>query len=313
MRPSHLFPLRAYAPWVHIARKVLLMLKIVINPRYAHLKEFITAIATGQVVYDAVLQKEKHLVVRLAAPEGYPLVVKLFSIHTWPMRIALSGPKRSKPRKSFESSRLLEEYGIAAADPVAYVESYRYGLYRTGYYIARFIDAPTLASADTWPRDQRKAILRELARFTADLHAKNIRHGDYSKRNILFHQRNGQYSFSLVDTGSIRLHPLSRKDCAEALAPLLFPFIQEEISEFVSLYSTLRGWSPDELWKELRIVNAKYEARDAARARPRWGKRLRNFARRLLRIHESPPSWEDLALENPAPAAKDPPHGPDTA
>ena len=108
--------------------------------------------------------------------------------------------RKTKARRSFEHSLLLNQMGIKTPEPLCFIEVFdRFRLLQS-YYISRQINYDfTLEFATQKEAGNYKDILKSFIDFTYDLHEKNIMHLDYVVGNICVKKKEDGYDFFLVD------------------------------------------------------------------------------------------------------------------
>ena len=135
--------------------------------------------------------------------------------------------------------------GIDTPEPIAYIEQYRFGLFHTGYYIARFSNNPTLSHISTLSDSQQSLVAVDLAEFTAKMHTLGIAFYDYNSQNILYTKCDDKYHFEIVDIN--RMHfkykPLSVKDSIKTIYRLQMDFSPQAETTFLEHYAMVRGFN----------------------------------------------------------------------
>ena len=108
--------------------------------------------------------------------------------------------RKTKARRSFEHSLLLNQMGIKTPEPLCFIEVFdRFRLLQS-YYISRQINYDfTLEFATQKEAKDHRDILKSFIDFTYNLHEKNIMHLDYVVGNICVKKKEDGYDFFLVD------------------------------------------------------------------------------------------------------------------
>ena len=108
--------------------------------------------------------------------------------------------RKTKAKRSYEHSLLLNQKGIKTPEPLCYIEVFdRFRLLQS-YYISRQINYDfTLEFAAHKEAEDYKDILKSFIDFTYNLHKKNIMHLDYVVGNICVKKIDKGYDFFLVD------------------------------------------------------------------------------------------------------------------
>lgn len=221
-------------------------MKLVVNPKYEHLTEFLKRIPEGNVEADVVYKQNRNLVTRVAC-DGVDLVIKQFKVPGRLNRIIYTWLRENKARRSFEYAARLLSVGIDTAEPIAYIEIKKAGLFHTGYYVSSFLDHDLLFKIDRIPFDlaANQDIIRDFARFTADMHAKRIFHKDYNSGNIFYYKEGDRYRFAIIDINRMRFRRPNKNNVLDGFDRLTLSRIPTV--EIAAAYATLRGWNPETL------------------------------------------------------------------
>ena len=108
--------------------------------------------------------------------------------------------RKTKAKRSYEYSLLLNQKGIKTPEPLCYIEVFDRFRLRQSYYISREINYDfTLEIATQKKVEDYKDILKSFIDFTYKLHRKNIMHLDYVVGNICVKRTDKDYDFFLVD------------------------------------------------------------------------------------------------------------------
>lgn len=174
-------------------------IKLVINDKYRDLKGFIEKlpiefIQSGEVIYSG------RNTIKIFDVNGLTLNVKSFKKPIFINQVIYSTFRKSKAERSYLYASLLEKKGFHTPSPIAYIEQEKYGLLKHSFYIS------VHEEFDGMMREllhgtivEHEELLRQFARYTADLHNNGILHMDYSSGNILYKKTNNKYIFYLVD------------------------------------------------------------------------------------------------------------------
>lgn len=190
-------------------------MKVLINPLYNHLADFINNIPERFEDQGKVIYSGRNLI-KVMTLDGVELNVKRYAVPAFVNKIAYSFFRVPKGKRAFTYPHVLFERGFETPCPIAYVEERKFGLINYSYFISlqssysrNFYE---FGNADV---DQCKDVIVAFARYSAKLHEAGILHRDYSPGNILFEQIDGEYHFSLVDINRMNFGRVSiRQGCA---------------------------------------------------------------------------------------------------
>lgn len=178
-------------------------MKIVMNPAFLPLTDFINGIPQHRYAVDKVFCNHRNTV-ELTRYQGVDLVVKRFKRPTLANCFVYTFLRKSKCRRAYENAFRLREKGVATAPPVAYMEKKKYGLFHTGWYISGYLPYPTLDEEyhrqDATGRD---GLAWAAMDYLMSLFQKGIVNRDNNSSNILAFRENGNWQFALVDINRI--------------------------------------------------------------------------------------------------------------
>ena len=117
------------------------MIRIVLNPKYEHLREAITQLVhpfrfarSGETLHDG-----RNTIKRFDC-DGASLAVKRYG-HISPLNRVVYGLLRcSKAERAYLHAARLRNLGIDTPEEVAFVEERRYGILRASYFISLYSD-----------------------------------------------------------------------------------------------------------------------------------------------------------------------------
>lgn len=141
--------------------------------------------------------------------------------------------KDSKAKRSYKNSLQINKF---TAKPIGYIEYLNNGFLQESYFISEkfkydfTIREPLLDNRF----EDRKNIFKEFAKFTYQLHQKDIFHLDYSPGNILIKKDSEKYTFKIVDINRMNFKKLN---------------LDEKLSNFKML------WAKDD---DMKIIAAEY-------------------------------------------------------
>ena len=188
-------------------------MKIVINPKYVFLTDFINELPVrfaleGQTIYD-----ERNVLKRYRV-QGVDMVVKSFKIPILVNKIAYGFFRKSKAYRSYKYALEILKRDLNTPEPIAYIEEYKNGLLYRSFYISVYeSDAVTLRDYMNGTVTNVDGMLRSFVRFVISLHRAGILHIDLSPGNILMTtNENGSNSFSLIDINRLHFKKISGQE-----------------------------------------------------------------------------------------------------
>lgn len=184
-------------------------MKIVINPTYEHLRNFVERLpdifeSEGRVIYSG------RNLIKVMEVDGIEVNVKRYGIPAFVNRVVYSFFRVPKGRRAFVYPQMLLQKGFETPIPIAYIEQRRYGLINYSYFVS--MQSPyqrnfyEFGNADV---EHCKDVVVAFAQYTAKLHQAGIMHRDYSPGNILFDKIDGKYRFTLVDINRMSFGKIS--------------------------------------------------------------------------------------------------------
>ncbi len=217
--------------------------KVVINPRYQDLKEFVYNLPTNFDTLGDVLFGGRNII-REIPIKNLRLNVKSFKVPNLINQFVYDNFRVSKARRSFEYANKLLEKGINTPSPVACVECKQGFLFKQSYYISVQENFDGLMREfKTGELIGRENLLSQFAKFTADMHQKEVLHLDYSPGNILYKRDNQTYHFYLVDLNRMYFGNISMDLGCRSFRRL---WGNEEMIKFIaSEYAKARNFDPD--------------------------------------------------------------------
>jgi len=216
--------------------------KIIIDPDYHHLEEYIRAIPErfddlGKIIHD------DRNVLRHHEFGNVGLVIKSYRRIYLPNRIRYTYFYPSKAQRAFDYARLLLEKGFLTPKPIAYIECTTNLLLTHSFFISEYTEFEPLKMIRELPIQEQEELLEELAAFTYRLHLNHIYHGDYSVGNILYKKIDGRFEFSLVDNNRMKFGPVSFSRGVRTMGRLGLP--AEQLVSIGKMYGRL--WNIDEI------------------------------------------------------------------
>lgn len=184
--------------------------KILLNPRYLHLHEFVSSLPTSfDTMNDTTLIRDLRNVLCRVNIQGEELVIKRFAQPSLFNRFIYGALRKSKSVRSYQYSMRLQELGFSTPEPVASVDSFRSGRLLCSFYISRFSDYSSLDCINSYSGNdaEMESLLDALCDHFIALHNAGVLYNDLNILNILYRKREGGgFDFQFVDTNRISFH-----------------------------------------------------------------------------------------------------------
>jgi tRNA A-37 threonylcarbamoyl transferase component Bud32 len=217
-------------------------MKVVINPKYSHLSEYIHNLPIQCYTKDTIIRDNRNIL-RKDTVDGVAMVIKQYKKPSMFNRIMYTFFRKSKARRSYEYAFRLKELGVGTAKPIAYIEEKKHGLFHTGYFVSKYVPCPLMSDLGKYEPATQKEVMESFIRFTVDLHQKGVLHYDYNLSNIMFYKEQDGYQFKLLDINRMRFNTYSKRKCMRALRTMTL-----QLPYFVAVleqYGDLRGWNSE--------------------------------------------------------------------
>lgn len=188
-------------------------MKIVINPEYSFLTDFINDLPESFSSEGEIIYNERNVLKRYQV-RGVDMIVKSFKVPILVNRIAYAFFRKSKACRSYEYALEILKRGGNTPAPIAYIEEYKNGLLNRSYYISIFdARATTIREYMDGSILDAEVMWRSFVRFTINIHRSGILHIDYSPGNVLMGTKpDGSFRFSLIDINRLRFKEVSREE-----------------------------------------------------------------------------------------------------
>jgi len=189
-----------------------LAMKIVVNPKYEHLRPFVERLAepfffvrNGETLFEG-----RNTVKRFEV-DGTSLAVKSYKRPTPLNRLVYGLVRKSKAMRAYRHAVKLRNRGIDTPEEVAVVEVRKHGAMQQCYFVSRCSDYESLrpVTESSMPLEKSRPILDALAGFLVGMHGAGVLHNDLNIGNILYRQEaSGECRFCVIDTNrmSFRSH-----------------------------------------------------------------------------------------------------------
>ena len=217
-------------------------MKIVINPEYNYLTDFINSLSHTEPVPEEVFQEERNYVYKVTV-ENTPIVIKKYKRPVLANCLIYTWFRMGKAERSYKYAFKLKEMGFETAEPIAYIIKKKYGFLHTCYYVTKFLPYPLLNACVSYDQQKLLNIVNDFAEYTYNLHKSGIFHYDYNVGNILFREVGGKYKFTVIDLNRIVFsHEINSKRI-KGLKGLGFPL--PLFSIFIERYTKLAGFDTE--------------------------------------------------------------------
>ncbi|MDR2953502.1 MAG: hypothetical protein LBV43_00275 [Prevotella sp.] len=181
-------------------------IKIVINEKYSFLEDYIKALPDNFLNGGTTIYSGRNTI-KVFEENGLKLNVKFFKKPIFINQIVYANFRQSKAKRSYLYATELKKNGFETPDPVAYMELKKHGLLKYCIYISIHEDFDGMMRIlQRGSVNDYKDLITRFAKYTAELHEKQILHLDYSSGNILYKKLNGQYVFYLVDLNRMKFN-----------------------------------------------------------------------------------------------------------
>ena len=232
-------------------------MNITISPKYKYLQPFIESIprifgSTGDIVQD------RRNTIKAIEVDGLKFNIKRYRRPIFFNRVVYTFFRATKAARAYKNAGILTGKGIKTPLPIAYIEDFPGGLLDFSYFVStQLYNVREVREYCHSKVEGNEGLFRAFARYTAELHEKNIYHLDYSPGNIMISDRDdGGYNFSLVDINRMKFIKVGIKAGCMNFARL---FECDEVLEFMAVeYAGARNFDKAECIK--LILEYKYKA-----------------------------------------------------
>jgi len=187
-------------------------MKLVIHPEYNCFSDWLKNIPSffstqGETLY------ESRNELKVFDTDFGKVVIKSFKVPHIINRFAYSFLRFSKAERSYSYSMEIIKRGFNAPQPIAFIELFKTGLLSKSYYVSAYSDNSLMRNFNFIKKitEEDVVILKAFARYTAELHEKEIYHTDYSPGNILYQKEGENVFFDLIDINRIKFKKVTEK------------------------------------------------------------------------------------------------------
>lgn len=219
------------------------MQKIILNPKYLKLNEFVNSIRSDfhNLSHCRLLHDGRNKV-KYVEILGEKLVVKSYERVSFVNRLLYGRLRQSKAVRAFRYAERLIELGIDTPRPVAAVDVYEGGVLRQSFFVSEYSDYQSAEVVNSYPPmgENLHPLMDALAKFIFDLHNVGVLHRDLNITNILYRKsEKGEYLFQLIDINRMdfkrrisrrkRIKNMRRLSCS----PAAYAYILERYAELL--------------------------------------------------------------------------------
>lgn len=175
-------------------------ISVTINPKFDFLKDYVDKIPSTFESLPNTIYRDRN-VVKVDEVSNVKLVIKSYNRIYLTNRIRYSYFYPSKAERAYTNAFELLKRGFQTPEPVAFIECFEFGLLKKSYFISLHSEFSPLATAIA---NDRGMLIRDLVRFTYQLHQQGIYHMDFSNGNILYKKQGDGFQFSLIDNNRMK-------------------------------------------------------------------------------------------------------------
>lgn len=242
--------------------------------RDCNVDNLIKELTVRGISFNVLKEKQKRLYISITY-EGKYYHVKIHNFVKEPRLNKIVGNLLypSQAKRSWVAARQFIDMGLPTPMPLGYLEKRRIGVLLSSIFVTEYIrEAMKLRDiyAGLYNREDKKALIINLARFVAMLHSKGIFHGDLKASNILARRDGtGKIHFYITDLASLKFkHTLSAGEIARDIACLNTSFgnelpIKERLRFLFHYYRSIKGFKLDrnKMFESIQIESLKREQR----------------------------------------------------
>lgn len=218
----------------------------VIHPHYSSLASKLKEALNSFPKNDDYVSKGPRNIIKKEIIVGNTYNIKKFKTPNVFQGLVYQFIRKSKAKRSFEYASKLTALGIKTPHPVAYLETFSFGL-KESFYISEHLDYNyDFRELIHNPKfKKRNEILRQFTQFTFKLHENNVNFLDHSPGNTLIVEKENknQYDFYLIDLNRMRFESMDFKKRMRNFRRLWLSktMINAIAGEYAKLYGTTFG------------------------------------------------------------------------
>ncbi len=185
----------------------------IIHPKYSQLAEKLKDVLHNFEKNGEYVTKGERNVIKMVQLEGTSFNIKKFKTPNFFHSLVYEFLRKSKAKRSFEYASKLIGFEIKTPFPVAYLETFSFGL-KESFYVSEHVnydfDFRELIHNPKFKK--RKEVLKQFTEFTFKLHENGVNFLDHSPGNTLILETdNNKFDFYLIDLNRMRFEPMDFK------------------------------------------------------------------------------------------------------
>lgn len=185
--------------------------------------------------------------------------IKSFKIPNLINKVAYNFFRKSKAQRSFEYAHQLLCRNIGTPHPIAYAEEKKGLYFKKSFYVSEHLQSDltyrTLVQQRDFPHWEE--ILRAFARFTYELHEKEVHFLDHSPGNTLIQLNQGNYQFFLVDLNRMNFKPLNFEERMRNFSRLTPE--KDMVEVMASEYAKLSNRSESQVFEKMWFYTEEFQ------------------------------------------------------
>ena len=214
-------------------------MKIIINPEYEYLRDWIEKLPSSFESNGEILYKGRNILKVFSLDNGTDINVKRYRKPHFFNRIVYTFFRKSKAARAYYYTLKIAKKGFDTAEAIAYIEIKQNSLLSDSYFVSRQChNVKEIRECHSGPLSGNEDLIEAFTRYCASLHDAGIYHLDFSSGNILYRNDKGKYTFILIDVNRMKFMPVSYDKGCRNFARL---FVDDDIYRHLGMiYSELR-------------------------------------------------------------------------
>lgn len=246
--------------------------KVIVNPKYTELEEFISTLPSNFGTQGEIIQARRNII-KTTRYNNLNINIKRYRKPIFINRIIYTFFRKPKAYKAYYNALAVIDKGFSTPHPIAYIEQETSGLLSLSYFISiQLENVKEIREYYFSKGGNDQEFLVAFAQYTAQLHNAGILHLDYSPGNILFSETNGKYEFSLVDINRMKFCSVDLKTGCENFCRL---FEHDEASVLIAKeYAKARNLDQQTCTETILLYKHRFEKKKENK------KRIKSFFKR---------------------------------